>query len=101
MPYVTSNPPLLVRHAVGSSGQTYSYKSADAAATVAALNYFTNAAALGMRVNDLVEVTNTAGNIVTMHRVAAVNYTKATVGGVLPGAADLADGTPVGVATNT
>lgn len=74
MAYSTSNPPRLVVGNIGSSGiQIWDYRSTDAAATVDAANYFTNGGSLGMRVGDIVFVTDTDASpvIVTMHQVSA------------------------------
>jgi hypothetical protein len=74
MTYATSNPPQLVYSPLGGVGpQTWSYRSTDAAATVDAANYITNGGDLGMRVGDLVYVTDTDASpvIVTLHQVSA------------------------------
>lgn len=93
MAYATSNPPALVSGGpLTGAGQVWVYRSSDAAATVDAAGYITNAKALGMRIGDLVRVTNTLNNITTTHQV--VNITAA-------GAADLADGTTIGSNVNT
>ena len=85
MAYVTTNPPKLELSTFNASGTSiWSYKSTDAAAVVDGDGYITNADDLGMKVNDLVFVTDTDASppIVTSHRVATV-----TAGG----AADLSD----------
>lgn len=94
MAYSTSNPPALLSQLVGGAYRKWVYKSADPAATVDAAGYITNGGALGMKVNDLVEVVDTNLGIVTIHKVASVSST-------FPGAVNLADGTVVGTATNT
>lgn len=77
MAYSTSNPPSLISAArIGGTGlQTWDYRSTDDAATVDAAGYFTNGLALGMRVGDLVYVTDTDASpvIVTLHQVSAVS----------------------------
>lgn len=62
MAYSTSAPPILLITAPMHSGgqQVWSYTSADAIATVKAADYFSNGAALGMRVGDMVFVYDTA-----------------------------------------
>jgi hypothetical protein len=92
MAYSTSNPPVLISVApLTGTGQVWAYRSTDAATAVDATGYITNAKALGMRAGDLVRVTNTATNITTMHHVMSITAA---------GAADLADGTTIGSATN-
>lgn len=78
MAYSTSNPPRLVLPSFTNvSGEMgiWQYDSTDAAATVDADGYITNGKALGMKVGDLVQVTDTDASpvIVTTHRVVAVN----------------------------
>ena len=76
MAYSTSTPPSKVLSDIGNQGpQRWTYKSADAAATVAGAGYFTNGLALGMKVNDIVEVVDTATPLVTDHRVTTVSST--------------------------
>lgn len=81
MAYVTSNPPRkVVASGIDNSqaGNIWMYTSADAIATVVAANYFTNAADLGMAVNDLVFVIDTATPLVSSTRVTAVASTGST-----------------------
>lgn len=78
MTYSTSNPPILkVPSFTNVSGEssTWTYASTDGATAVDADGYITNGKALGMKVGDLVEVTDTDASpvIVTTHRVVAVN----------------------------
>lgn len=56
MAYDPSNPPALKTQRVGAAGgATYYYSSIDAATTVKAKGYFSNAAELGMKLGDIVE----------------------------------------------
>jgi hypothetical protein len=74
MSYSTSTPPKLLAGSMASTGPSlWTYESTDAAATVDAANYFTNAAQLGMKVGDLILVTDTDASppIVTIHRYNA------------------------------
>lgn len=74
MAYSTSNPPRLILGNIGSTGiQLWDYRSTDAAATVDGANYITNGGSLGMRVGDIVYVTDTDASpvIVTVHQVSA------------------------------
>lgn len=74
MAYATSNPPKLVTQGVGGSGVSiWTYASTDAAATVDAANYITNGGSLGLKVGDIMFVTDTDASpvITTIHQVSA------------------------------
>jgi hypothetical protein len=74
MAYSTSNPPrLLVQSLNGTGPSVWSYSSTDAAATVDAANYITNGGSLGLKVGDVVYVTDTDASpvITTLHQVSA------------------------------
>ncbi len=75
MAYSTDNPPVLVQKAIGGVGQRWIYSSTDAATDVDANGYITNGQLLGMKVGDLVEVTDTDASpvIVTTHRVVSLS----------------------------
>ncbi len=76
MTYSTSNPPSMVVSDIGNQGpQRWIYQSADPVATVAGAGYFTNGGQLGMQVNDIVEVTDTATPLVSDTRVTTVATT--------------------------
>lgn len=81
MAYVTSNPPrVLVQGAIGNGAPTiWAYSSADASATVAASQYFSNGKDLGMEVNDLVFVVDTGTPLITTNRVKTVVAAGVTV----------------------
>jgi len=86
MAYDTANPPQLLMCPIGGGGPSiWSYTSADAAATVDTAGYITNAGALGMRVRDIIFVTNTTSFVLTSHGVVTISSTS-------PGAANLSDG---------
>lgn len=88
MPYVTSNPPAKVVADIGNNGpQRWTYQSADNIATVQGAGYFSNAKDLGMKVNDIVEVTDTATPLVSDTRVKSISAA---------GAATVAVGVTVG-----
>lgn len=75
MSYATSNPPALM--GIGpltGPGRWWSYRSNDVATDVDASGYFTNGAALGMKVGDIVVVEDidTGPNTITLHRVITV-----------------------------
>jgi hypothetical protein len=82
MSYSTSNPPVLKSVSpLTGAGQTWVYRSTDPATDVDAVAYFTNGDKLGMRVGDIVEVTDTdTSTTMTFHRVITVTAgTGATV----------------------
>ena len=87
MAYSTSNPPVLVRQGGldGTQQRRWSYGSTVDVSTVLTdtTGYFTNGYALGMRLNDLVDVTLTGASTVTVvtHRVKTASTTGVTVGG--------------------
>lgn len=86
MAYSTSNPPALKSPSpLTGAGQTWVYRSTDPAADVDAADYFSNGYDLGMKVGDLVEVTDTdTSTTITIHRVTAVtDFGAATVSGGL------------------
>lgn len=74
MSYSTSNPPALKSPSpLTGAGQTWAYRSTDVATDVDATDYFSNGHALGMKVGDIVEVTDTdTSTTITLHRVTAV-----------------------------
>lgn len=79
MAYVTTNPPRALVYTVGDDTTIWVYKSADAVATVVAATYITNAKDLGMKVNDLVVVVDTATPLISTTRVTAVASTGSTM----------------------
>lgn len=80
MAYSTSNPPAKLIDKIGGGGALWYYASADAAATVAAANYFTNGLALGMKAGDVVHVVETDNSfLLTIHSVTEVSTDGATV----------------------
>ncbi|MEL6204120.1 MAG: hypothetical protein AAFR47_02245 [Pseudomonadota bacterium] len=86
MAYSTANPPVKVASGVGSGGPSlWIYNSADVHTDVDAADYFTNGDALGMKVNDHVQVAQTVSPFgVTLHLVTAVTSGgAATVGSAL------------------
>lgn len=74
MAYSTSNPPALKSPSpLTGAGQTWAYRSTDVATDVDATGYFTNGQALGMKVGDIVEVTDTdTSTTMTLHRVTVL-----------------------------
>lgn len=80
--YSTSNPPQILVGAfnTGIAGPNlWTYSSADAVATVAGAGYFTNGVALGMKLNDLVIVVDTATPLISTCRVKTVGAAAVTV----------------------
>lgn len=88
MAYSTSAPPVLVSGGGigGTAPRTWTYTSTDAATVVDASGYLTNAGDLGIKVNDIILVTDSDASpvVMTTHRVVTVSSTA-------PGAADLSD----------
>lgn len=72
MAYATTNPPVIL--AQGNGGpQMWYYASTDVHTDVDAADYFSNGAALGMKVNDVVLVVKTSATIgATIHVVTTV-----------------------------
>lgn len=80
MAYNTSNPPALSTDNIGGvQPRRWTYTSADPVGSVDDAGYFTNGQSLGMQVNDIVEVTDTATPLVSDTRVSAVNATTGAV----------------------
>jgi hypothetical protein len=92
MAYATTNQPLVAMQlGVGQAAKRlFVYVSADAKATVDASGYFTDGYNLGMRDGDLCFVYDTANKIWSGHTI--------TVSGTT---VDLANGTDIGVSTNS
>ncbi len=59
MAYSTSNPPTMLAQAT-AGGAHWHYNSADDVATVTAADYFSNGAALGMKVGDFITIYDSA-----------------------------------------
>lgn len=80
MAYVTTNPPRLVSSSIDASVPSlWMYSSADAVATVVAANYITNAKDLGMKVNDMIIVVDTATPKLSSCQVTVVASTGSTL----------------------
>lgn len=97
MAYSTSSPPACIVPAISGTGPSvWTYDSTDAASVVRVTGYITNAGALGMKVGDIVFVTDTDASprITTTHIVASVSAT-------WPGAADLSDTGATAGSTNS
>lgn len=82
--------PRLSEQIPGAGRRIWSYESADTAATVDTSGYFTDGYNRGMRDGDLLRVYVTGTKVWTMHTI--------TVSGTT---VNVADGTSVGIATNT
>jgi hypothetical protein len=73
MAYSTTNPPQLMVSGMGDGLQWWAYASTDVHTDVDATDYFSDGAALGMKVNDTVIVTKTSATVgATLHTVTAV-----------------------------
>lgn len=82
MTYSTSNPPLLKSPSftnVAGESSTWTYYSTDNATTVDVPGYFTNAKALGIKVGDIIEVTDSDASPVTVTQHRAVSYSGTTL----------------------
>lgn len=91
--YSTSNPPAQCSEGIWNQiPATWVYNSVDAAALVQVAGYITNGDALGMKVNDKVEVTDSDTGLLTRHIVISV-----TAGG----SADLSDAFTASDITNS
>ena len=63
MAYSTDNPPMCVTDNLGDGMRIWTYKDADAIATVVNALYFTNGDELGMQVGDMVRVYDTTNDL--------------------------------------
>lgn len=80
MAYSTSNPPQKVAQGIGSGGlSVWAYRSADAHGDVDAADYFEDGEVLGMKVGDIVIVTDSDNGATTVHAVTAVDADGATI----------------------
>lgn len=81
MVYAQTNPPSLITQRVGDGPALWSYKSADAKATVIGAGYITNAGpgtngpSLGMRIGDFVLISDSATPLGAFASVTAINAT--------------------------
>jgi len=83
MAYATTNPPVCRDQGIGNQTPSkWVYNSADASTVVDAAGYITNGDALGMKLYDIVEVSDSDTGLMTTHIVNSV-----TAGG----AVDLTD----------
>jgi hypothetical protein len=84
---------MLILSSLGGTGASlWAYESADAGTVVDGDGYFSDGDDLGMKVGDIVFVTDTDTQLTTSHVVLSV-----TAGG----AADLGDGTTIGDSTDS
>ena len=73
MAYATTTPPQLLVPGMGDGLSIWSYASTDVHTDVDATDYFSDGAALGMKVNATVIVTTTSATVgATLHTVTAV-----------------------------
>lgn len=79
MSYSTSIPPMKVTAGVGGAPNIWIYKSTDDDATTNGSGYYTNGAALGMKLNDIVLVIDTTTPLVSLCSVSVVNATTGAV----------------------
>jgi hypothetical protein len=79
MGYSTSIPPAVLVPGVGSYPTLWVYKSADDDSTTNGSGYYTNGKSLGMKLNDIVLVVDTATPLVSLCSVSVVNATTGAV----------------------
>lgn len=72
MAYSTSNPPRLISEGIGDGNALWLYVSADAVATVKGAAYISNGDALGMKVGDVILVSDTNTPLASIGIVDAV-----------------------------
>lgn len=77
MAYSTSNPARLLVPSIGSAPALWSYQSTHTTTEGLASGFFTNGAALGMKVNDFVLVVSSTGFIPALHAVSTVTASSA------------------------
>lgn len=77
MAYSTANPPARIAGTMDGKS-VWLYSSTDVDSAVNASNYFSDGVALGMRVGDVVLVSDTTTPKVSLHGVASVTTTAAT-----------------------
>lgn len=93
MTYSTSNPPILIAQSIGGAGpKIWMLDNDDPTATVDGDGYISNGSDLGLKVGDVVIHEDLSVQTTNQYRVDSV-----TTGG----AADLADGTVTGSATDS
>lgn len=73
MAYSVLTPPVKIAGRLDGTFNVWSYRSTDGASTVDGANYITNGGSLGMKVGDIVYVTDTDASpvITTVHQVSA------------------------------
>jgi len=77
MSYSTSNPPTLLVPSIGNKPALWAYQSTHTSTETLASNFFSNGAGLGMKVGDLVLVTNTTSAVPYFTGVSTVNASSA------------------------
>jgi hypothetical protein len=77
MAYETSNPPRLLIPSIGGGLQVWGYQSTHASTVVAGAGFFSNGAALGMRVGDVVLVVNSTSGVPYVTGISTVNDSSA------------------------
>jgi hypothetical protein len=73
MAYTTANPPKLLKAAIAGGPALWSYRSADAKATVVGAGYISNARELGMAAGDFVLVHDS--NVPTVSFMGVLTFT--------------------------
>lgn len=92
MAYVPNNLSLTTQDLGNQGSARWILRGVDTSTTVRGNGFITDAADKGLKVNDIVEYTDTVLGIVSDLKVVAINTN---------GSADLGDATVIGLATNT
>ncbi|WP_227136721.1 hypothetical protein [Kosakonia radicincitans] len=79
MAYLTSNPPSLLEDRISGGGALWHYESSDPISLVAAVNYITNAEALGMRKGDAINVYDPLSMVVYSGFISSLSSSGATI----------------------
>ena len=77
MAYSTSNPPKLLVPSLGQAPALWGYRSTNTSTEILASNFFSDGAALGMQVNDLLITVSSTGFIPFLAAVSTVNASSA------------------------
>ena len=85
MAYSTTNPPGLMIQPVGSiGGALWNYRTTETVSAVTASSFFSNAAALGMKVGDIVSIVSVStANAFADSALASVSVVTALAGGTV------------------
>lgn len=80
MAYELTNPPVLISEGVNGGVSVWAYKSPNDDATVNGASFFSNGVSLGMKVGDIVLVSDTTTPKVSFHGVVSTSGDAVTTG---------------------